>query len=248
MNAFVLLADGFEECEALIVVDILRRAGVGTLMASVMGRLEVVSSRHIHVLADVQAEEIAFDSADLLVLPGGRLGTENLAKSAIVREQCRIFAAADGTGGEGNVDLAAHGTARGGDADPAGKSLSGEKPFSEAAVSSEQLRDSGDTAAGQSIVPMGKLPLAHKRLAAICAAPSLLAELGLLEGKPATCHPDFEGQMKGAVLTGQSVTVAGNIITGQGLGATFDFAFELVRQLVGEEKVDQIKKAICWRG
>ena len=43
----VFLADGFEECEALIVVDILRRAGIETEMASVMGRKEVLSSRKI---------------------------------------------------------------------------------------------------------------------------------------------------------------------------------------------------------
>ena len=218
MTAFVLLADGFEECEALIVVDILRRAGVNTLMLSVMGRLEVVSSRHIHVLADVLAEDVAFDAADLLVLPGGRLGTENLAKSALVAEMCCHYAAADGT------EAAAWNALP-----PLGQRPDGEIP-----------------SVGSEFVPMLERPTAHKRLAAICAAPSLLAGLGLLEGKPATCHPDFEDQMKGAQLTGRSVTVAGNVITGQGLGATFDFAFELVRQLVGEDKVEQIKKAICF--
>ena len=52
MKAVVFLADGFEECEALIVVDILRRAGVETVMASVMDTLTIDSSRHIKVLAD----------------------------------------------------------------------------------------------------------------------------------------------------------------------------------------------------
>ena len=181
MKAIVFLADGFEECEGLIVVDILRRAGVETVMASVMGRPEIVSSRQIRVMADVLAEDVDFNGVDLIVLPGGRLGTENLGKSGIVTAQCRNFAA-------------------------------------------------------------------QKHVAAVCAAPSVLAGLGLLEGKAATCHPDFENAMKGAVLTGESVSVAGNIITGQGLGATFDFAFELVRLLAGEEKVRQIKKAICYRG
>ena len=179
-KAVVFLADGFEECEGLIVVDILRRAGVETIMASVMGRLEVESSRHISVKADVLAEDVDFLTVDLVVLPGGRLGTENLAKSTLVRAQCRFFAS-------------------------------------------------------------------FKQLAAICAAPSLLAELGLLEGKEATCHPDFAGEMRGAVLRGESVAVSGRITTGQGLGAAFPFAFELVRQLVGEEKVQQIKKAICYK-
>ena len=180
MKAVVFLADGFEECEGLIVVDILRRAGVDTIMASVMEGLQIDSSRHIIVQADAMAGDIDFDTVDLVVLPGGRLGTENLGASELVTEKLREFAA-------------------------------------------------------------------DKHAAAICAAPSLLASLGLLEGKKATCHPDFEGQMKGAVLTGESVAVDGNIITGQGLGASFDFAFELVKILVGEEKAEQIKKSICYR-
>lgn len=180
MKAVVFLADGFEECEGLIVVDILRRAGVETIMASAMDGLQIDSSRQIKVQADVMAGDVDFNTVDLVVLPGGRLGTENLGANAIVVEKLREFAA-------------------------------------------------------------------EKHAAAICAAPSLLASLGLLEGKRATCHPDFEGQMKGAVLTGESVVTDGNIVTGQGLGASFDFAFELVRILVGEETVSQIKKAICYK-
>ena len=180
MKAVVFLADGFEECEALIVVDILRRAGVETVMASVMDDIQVDSSRHIKVLADAFADEVDYESTDLVVLPGGRLGVDNLGKSEIVKEKCREFAA-------------------------------------------------------------------NKYLAAICAAPSLLAEIGLLEGKKATCHPDVEGQMQGAVLTGESVVTEGNIVTGQALGASFDFALELVRMLVGSEKAEQIVKAICYK-
>ena len=85
MKAVVFLGDGFEECEALIVVDILRRADVETTMASVMGRLQVDSSRHIKVMADALAEDVDFDTVDLIVLPGGRLGVENLSESAIVK-------------------------------------------------------------------------------------------------------------------------------------------------------------------
>ena len=88
----IFLADGFEECEGLIAVDILRRAGVETLMASAMDDLKIDSSRHIKVQADVMAADVDFDTADLIVLPGGRLGTENLAKSTLVRAQCRFFA------------------------------------------------------------------------------------------------------------------------------------------------------------
>ena len=87
---------------------------------------------------------------------------------------------------------------------------------------------------------------AGKRLAAICAAPSVLASLGLLEGRRATVHPSFEGQMAGAERTGQGVTVDGNIITGQGLGAAIPFALVLAEILVGSETADRISEAICW--
>lgn len=179
MKAVVFLADGFEECEALIVVDILRRAGIETIMGSIMGRIEVQSSRNIWVRSDAKAEDIDFNTVDLIFLPGGRLGTENLRGSDIVKKQCLEFAE-------------------------------------------------------------------RKTVAAICAAPSVLAELGLLEGKEATCHPDFENQMFGAILTKDSVTVDGNIITGQGLGATFEFAFKLTEILAGKDVIQRIKKAICW--
>ena len=181
-TTIIFLADGFEECEALLAVDLLRRAGVDVQMASLMEGLEVVSSRKIRVQADVMAEEVDYASADMIILSGGRVGTENLRKSEIVRTQCRAFSA------EG------------------------------------------------------------KFVAAICAAPSILADLGLLEGKEATCHPDYEDKMEGAVLTHESVAVAGNMITGQGLGAGFPFAFELVRVMAGESEVERIKTAICYDG
>lgn len=87
----------------------------------------------------------------------------------------------------------------------------------------------------------------NKYVAAICAAPSVLTSLGLLEGKPATCHPAFEGKMARAIVTKEPVTVAGNIITGQGLGAGIPFALKLVEILVSKEKADKIAAAISYR-
>ena len=180
-KAVVFLADGFEECEGLLAVDILRRAGIETTMASVTGRLNVVSSRHIKIRADVLAGDVDFSDADIIVLPGGRLGTVNLSKSRIVATQCRRFAE-------------------------------------------------------------------EKMIAAVCAAPSLLAALGLLEGRRATCHPDYEGEMRGATVTREAVTVDGNIITGQGLGATIPFALAIVAALTEKKIADHIAAAICYRG
>lgn len=58
------LADGFEECEGLLVVDLLRRTGLKTIMASIMGRREVQSSHEVLVHADCLAEDVDYDSAD----------------------------------------------------------------------------------------------------------------------------------------------------------------------------------------
>ena len=178
-TAIVFLADGFEECEGLIVVDLLRRAGVDVITASIMGQKEIVSSHNVVIRADELAEDVDFGAADLIVLPGGLPGTTHLGESDIVREQCMKFAE-------------------------------------------------------------------DKYVAAICAAPSVLAGLGLLEGKEATCHPSFEDKMDGAVVTGKSVAVAGNMITGRGLGAAIPFALKLVEILVDKGTADKIAEGICF--
>ena len=84
-------------------------------------------------------------------------------------------------------------------------------------------------------------------IAAICAAPSIPASLGLLDGKRATVHPDFRDSMADAVVMDESVVVDGNMITGQGLGVTIPFALELVKILVSEQEASRIAKAICFR-
>lgn len=174
----VYLADGFEECEGLLVVDLLRRAGLKVVMASIMGRRDVKSSRDILIQADCLAEKVDYENVRMIVLPGGRIGTENLSKSDLVLEKCRKFAK-------------------------------------------------------------------DKYVAAICAAPSILAGLGLM--KKATVHPDFKNKMGEVAVLDDPVVVDGNIITGQGLGATIPFALKLVDILVGADKAEEIKSAICYR-
>ena len=179
-KAIIFMADGMEMCECLLTVDILRRAGVDVITASVMDGKVVTSSHRVRIEADVMASEADYEAADILILPGGRVGTENLAASEIVLEQCAKFAA-----------------------------------------------DS------------------NKCVAAVCAAPSVLSGLGLLDGRRATCHPDFAEKVQAGSsinddsadvaplveLTHEGVTVDGNIITGQGLGATMDFALKIAETL-----------------
>lgn len=79
-KVYVFLADGFEEIEGLTVVDLLRRAKIDTVTVSVMGREEIVGAHKIPVKADALIEEIAPDSEDVLVLPGGMPGTLALGR------------------------------------------------------------------------------------------------------------------------------------------------------------------------
>lgn len=83
-----------------------------------------------------------------------------------------------------------------------------------------------------------------KRLAAICAAPSVLGELGLLEGKQATCYPGWEASLLGATVTGAGVVTDGTITTARGLGYALDLGLELVSLLINENAAQQIKRAI----
>lgn len=83
-----------------------------------------------------------------------------------------------------------------------------------------------------------------KRLAAICAAPSVLGGLGLLEGKKATCYPGWEEKLTGAQCTGAGVVTDGTVTTGRGVGFAIDLGLELVRLLEGEERFLEVKAAI----
>ena len=67
-KAVVFFADGTEECEALLVVDLLRRAKVEVIVASAMGRRELVSSHKIRLTADALAEEVDYSDVDMVVL------------------------------------------------------------------------------------------------------------------------------------------------------------------------------------
>ena len=92
-RVYVFLADGFETVEALAPVDVMRRAGLQVTTVSIMGRLNVESAQGVVVMADELFENIAFDDADALVLPGGGVGTENLSaheplRALLVRAAC----------------------------------------------------------------------------------------------------------------------------------------------------------------
>jgi protein deglycase len=82
-KAIIILAEGFEEMEAIISIDILRRAGIDALIACLGDDLSVVGSRKITVQAQVKLDDVDF-VPDALVLPGGMPGARNLEQSGVV--------------------------------------------------------------------------------------------------------------------------------------------------------------------
>lgn len=87
----VFFAPGYEEIEALAVVDILRRAGIETDMVSITGEKKVTGSHKITVEMDKLFEEIDFEKTDMIVLPGGMPGTTNLEAFEPLMKQVESF-------------------------------------------------------------------------------------------------------------------------------------------------------------
>ena len=83
-----------------------------------------------------------------------------------------------------------------------------------------------------------------KFVAAICAAPSVLGEMGLLAGKRATCYPGFEEKLTGACVVREKAVRDGNIITSCGAGAAMEFSLLLVEALYGSETSENLRKAV----
>ena len=176
MKLCLHLADGFEEIEAISVVDILRRADIEVEIVSIMGKKEVVGAHHIKVIADVLFENVDYTDVEMIILPGGGLGTQNMDEHAGLKAQI-----------------------------------------------TKQFMDG-------------------KWIAAICAAPTILGQLGLLAGKSATCYPGCESQLTGAnVSTALSVIVDGKIITSRGPGTSFEFGLKIVEVLKGLEMAKTLK-------
>lgn len=84
----------------------------------------------------------------------------------------------------------------------------------------------------------------NKFIAAICAAPSILGQLGILEGKEAICFPGFEDKLLGAKISDQKVVRDGNIITGKGMGVSIEFGLKIVEALTDTATADELSKSI----
>ena len=180
-QVYLFLAQGFEEIEALTVVDLLRRANISITTVSISDSLQVVGAHQIPVTADALFSDLDFMDANLLVLPGGGPGTCNLNAFEPLKNLLKYF------------------------------------------------------------YNQGKY------IAAICAAPMILGQLGFLQSRRATCYPGFEKELHGAFYVTEPVVVDDIIITSRGLGTAIDFSGELIRILKNSETADQIKNQIIYR-
>lgn len=174
----VHLADGFEEIEAISIIDVLRRADIEVIVVSMTGKLEVAGAHQIKVIADAVFEAVDYNDLFMIVLPGGMPGASNLDAHVGLKNQIIQF--------------------------------------------NQQNRP----------------------LAAICAAPMVLGNLGILKGKQAVCYPGFESYLKEAEVLTVPVVESGNVITGRGIGTVLEFALAIVEKAVSAEKSGLIAKQI----
>ena len=183
---YILLGAGFEEAEALVTADVLRRANLPVSLVSVDGNPTVTGGHGITVTADRSIAVTVLEDGDMLVLPGGRGGVASMEESKAAMDLIR-----------------------------------------EAAHEDDCVW-----------------------LAAICAAPTLLARAGLLRsGVHAVCYRGMEGELSAAGAVPQmdrSAVVDGNLITGRGPGAAFDFGLKLVEVLAGEDAARTVAAGLVY--
>jgi len=178
---YILLAEGFEEIEAIAPVDLLRRADIDIKTVSITNDLMVTGSHDIIIKADIILSQIDFDAMEMLVLPGGLGGVNNIAKCSEA------------------MDL------------------------------------------------INKTWENDKMLAAICAAPTLLAKLDIIRGLSVICYPSVGNEIVnagGRLIHNKHVISDGNLITGKAAGSSFEFALEIISVLRDRETAEKIHCAI----
>jgi len=176
-RVLVPLAEGFEELEAVTIIDILRRAGIEVVIASLAGN-PVTGSHGIRIAADTPLAALAEQDFDMIALPGGMPGSEHLKGDPRIAQLIRSH------------------RARG------------------------------------------------RPVAAICAAPMVLAAAGALDGRRATSYPGFLKDAKRTTVTDEAVVADAGVITSRGPGTALDFALALVTELAGAAASGQVESAL----
>lgn len=179
-HSFIFLAAGFEEIEAITVIDVLRRAGMDVKTVSITSSKAVTGAHGITVEADQTFKEADFADTEWLILPGGMPGASNLASFEPLCDLLKIHA--------------------------------------------------------------------HKgKIAAICAAPAVvLAPLGILDGKEATCYPGFEKDCTKAIMRDVPVVALDTLITAAGPSTALRFALAIVANSLGAPMAQEIGSGMLY--
>ena len=138
-------------------------------------------------------------------------------------------------------------------------SITGQKQINGAhkiIVEADRLFEETDFSDGDMLVLPGGMPgtlnlngefdKKKKYLAAICAAPSILSELGILKGRKACAYPSFEEGLDCAQVVHEAAVTDGHVTTGRGMGAAIPFALKLTELLCGTEKANEIAESIVY--
>lgn len=170
-TVLIPLAQGCEELESVTLINILRRAEITVVTASLSDNMKITASRGVRLMTDTTLETVIYDDFDMIILPGGQPGTDNL-----------------------NQDPHVHAILK-------------------------RLYQSG------------------KAIAAICAAPLVLAHAGLLDGKTATSFPSVltPAEWPNITLSEAPIIIDGQIFTSRGPGTAIDFALTIVEHLKGAD-------------
>ncbi len=177
-SVLIPIADGFEEIETIAPVDLLRRAGIRVILASLADNRHATGRCGVTVHADIALSAVGAETFDMLLLPGGP-GVKALRADLRVRDLVQRH----------------HG--------------------------------------------------AGAWLAAICAAPTLLHDAGLLTGKRFTAHFSVADELPG-LLASERVVIDGRMITARGAGTAMEFGLQIVTILESADKAQEISKAICF--
>jgi len=176
-TVLVPLAQGCEEIEAVTIIDILRRAGI-TVVTAGLDAEPVRASRGTVFIPDTTLNKALQQAYDMVALPGGQPGTNNLKADARILSLLKQMAQQD------------------------------------------------------------------KYVAAICAAPSVLATAGLLGGKHATSYPGALDDFPKVLQKPETIVEDGKFITSRGPGTAMDFALLLVERLAGKAKRQEVESAL----
>ncbi|KAL5992839.1 hypothetical protein ACLOJK_013758 [Asimina triloba] len=255
----VPIANGSEEMEVVMMVDILRRAKVDVVVASVEKSMQILGSQETKLVADKSIDDAAESIFDAIILPlilegefaifEPLMNTKPLLRKSVTGSSrgnnflLRKELNAPGCPFTLNLQPAQplpfslhHHTLNLQPAQPRPLSLS-----LGGVVGSERLHKS------KVLKKLLKEQESAGRIyGGICSSPSILQKQGLLKGKRATAHPSVIKKITGQVAEGAGVVIDGRVITSKGLGSVMDFALAIVNKLFGHARARSVAEGLVF--